>query len=117
VRPEGNLLAIRQIQEVFEPGPRKWRGIGTIPQSGLHLRPAYARFDAADRFGVAGITAEEPVECIAGQVLQGHRKPQECAAFGVVCTPDHPLGAPMVSAEGACAAYYRYRRPSGSGRA
>jgi hydrogenase expression/formation protein HypD len=116
VRPEGNLPAIRQIQEVFQPGPRKWRGIGTIPQSGLHLRPTYAGFDAAQRFGVAAITAEEPVECIAGAVLQGHRKPQECAAFGVVCTPDHPLGAPMVSGEGACAAYYRYRRPSGSER-
>jgi len=110
VRPEGNLPAIRQIQEVFEPGPRKWRGIGTIPASGLRLRPQYAEFDAARRFAVAEITAEEPVECIAGQVLQGHRKPQECEAFGVLCTPDHPLGAPMVSAEGACAAYYRYRR-------
>ena len=110
VRPEGNLPAIRQIQEVFEPGPRKWRGIGTIPASGLRLRAPYAEFDAGQRFGVAELTAEEPVQCIAGEVLQGHRKPQECEAFGVVCTPDHPLGAPMVSAEGACAAYYRYRR-------
>jgi hydrogenase expression/formation protein HypD len=66
--------------------------------------------DAQRRFGVGGITAEEPPECIAGEVLQGHKKPQQCAAFGIRCTPDHPLGAPMVSAEGACAAYYRYRR-------
>ena len=110
VRPEGNPPAIRQIQEVFEPGPRKWRGIGTIPASGLRLRAKYVEFDAGQRFGVAELTAEEPVQCIAGEVLQGHRKPQECEAFGVLCTPDHPLGAPMVSAEGACAAYYRYRR-------
>ncbi len=110
VRPEGNMAAIRQIREVFEPGPRKWRGIGPIPASGLRLRAEYAEFDAAQRFRVAEITAEEPPECIAGEVLQGHRKPPECPAFGVLCTPDRPLGAPMVSAEGACAAYYRYRR-------
>jgi hydrogenase expression/formation protein HypD len=110
VRPEGNLPAIRQIREVFEPDNRKWRGIGTIPSSGLRLRPEYAEFDAVRRFGVAGITAEEPVACIAGEILQGHRKPHQCEAFGALCTPDHPLGAPMVSAEGACAAYYRYRR-------
>ena len=113
VRPEGNRAAIRQIEEVFEVVPRKWRGIGEIPASGLGLRAAYARLDAAVRFGVGSITAEEPAECIAGEVLQGHKLPQECAAFGVRCTPERPLGAPMVSAEGACAAYYRYRRHSG----
>jgi hydrogenase expression/formation protein HypD len=90
--------------------PRKWRGIGEIPGSGLGLRAPYARFDARTRFGVEQITAEEPKECIAGDVLQGHRRPCDCPAFGVVCTPERPLGAPMVSAEGSCAAYYRYRR-------
>ncbi|MCR4415599.1 MAG: hydrogenase formation protein HypD [Thermoguttaceae bacterium] len=110
VRAEGNRQAMRILAEVFEPAPRKWRGIGTIPASGLALRPAFAEFDAARRFGVAAMTADEPAECMAGEVLQGHRKPHECPAFGVACTPDRPLGAPMVSSEGACAAYYRYRR-------
>lgn len=115
VRPEGNPAAIRQIREVFEPGARKWRGIGQIPESGLRLRPEYAAFDAERRFGLEEITAEEPAECIAGEVLQGHRKPHDCPAFGIRCTPERPLGAPMVSAEGACAAYYRYRRRAAGG--
>lgn len=110
VRPEGNPAAVQQIQEVFEPIARKWRGIGEIPASGLGLRAKYAAFDADRRFGVAHLTADEPAECIAGAVLQGHRKPHDCPCFGLRCTPDHPLGAPMVSNEGACAAYYRYRR-------
>ena len=110
VRPEGNPTALRILKDVFEVVPRKWRGIGEIPDSGWSLREAYAPFDADRRFGVAHITAEEPAECIAGLVLQGQKKPHECTAFGVRCTPDHPLGAPMVSSEGACAAYYRYRR-------
>jgi hydrogenase expression/formation protein HypD len=101
---------VAQIREVFQTVDRKWRGIGTIPASGLGLRPTYAAFDAEQRFGLVDITAEEPAECIAGQVLQGHARPPDCPAFGVRCTPEHPLGAPMVSAEGACAAYYRYRR-------
>ncbi len=109
VRPEGNRAAIRQIEEVFEVVPRKWRGIGEIPSSGLALRDAYLKYDADRRFGVAQITAEEPAECIAGEVLQGHKRPHDCPTFGVRCTPDRPLGAPMVSSEGACAAYYRYR--------
>ncbi len=113
VRPEGNPLAIAQIRKVFEPVPRKWRGIGEIPESGLGLRPDYARFDARTRFGVQQITAEEPKECMAGEVLQGHRLPCDCPAFGIQCTPERPLGAPMVSAEGSCAAYYRYRRHAG----
>jgi hydrogenase expression/formation protein HypD len=110
VRPEGNRAAIRQIEEVFEVVPRKWRGIGEIPASGLALREAFWRYDADRRFGVGQITAEEPAECIAGAVLQGHQRPHDCPAFGIRCTPDRPLGAPMVSSEGACAAYYRYRR-------
>ncbi len=112
VRAEGNRPAIGQIDEVFEPVARKWRGIGEIPTSGLGLRERYAAYDADRRFGVETIVAEEPAECIAGAVLQGHKKPHECPAFATRCTPDHPLGAPMVSAEGACAAYYRYRRRS-----
>jgi hydrogenase expression/formation protein HypD len=110
VRAEGNRPAIRQIQEVFRPVARKWRGIGEIPYSGLALREPYAAFDAEARFGLADVTAEEPAECIAGQVLQGHARPPDCPAFGLRCTPERPMGAPMVSAEGACAAYYRYRR-------
>jgi len=110
VRPEGNPAAIRQIDEVFAPVARKWRGIGEIPASGLGLRPDYARFDAGRRFGVSHLTADEPAECIAGAVLQGHKRPLDCPAFAIRCTPDRPLGAPMVSSEGTCAAYYRYRR-------
>jgi len=110
VQPEGNRPALREIAEIFQVVPRKWRGIGEIPASGLALRDAYAEFDAERRFNVEAITAEEPAECIAGEILQGHRKPHDCPAFGVYCTPERPLGAPMVSSEGACAAYYRYRR-------
>jgi len=86
------------------------RGIGTIPASGLRLRDAYADYDAVKIFGLADITAEEPAECISAQVLQGLKKPTDCSAFGARCTPENPLGAPMVSSEGACAAYYHYRR-------
>ena len=110
VRAEGNRVALEQIEEVFQPVSRKWRGIGEIPDSGLALRETYAEFDADRRFGLQEITAEEPAECIAGEVLQGHKKPHDCPVFGVRCTPDHPLGALMVSSEGACAAYFRYRR-------
>jgi hydrogenase expression/formation protein HypD len=110
VRPEGNREAMRLMAEVFQVVPRKWRGIGEIPASGLGLQEAFGRFDADRRFGVEHITAEEPLVCIAGQVLQGHKKPHECPAFALRCTPERPLGAPMVSSEGACAAYYRYRR-------
>jgi hydrogenase expression/formation protein HypD len=95
---------------VFRVVHRKWRGIGEIRQSGLGLAPEYAEFDAEARFGVTGYTAEEDPECISGLVMQGAKKPEECTAYGKRCTPDHPLGAPMVSSEGACAAYYRYRR-------
>ncbi len=114
VRPEGNRAALQQIAEVFEVVPRTWRGIGLIPASGLGLRKSYAKFDAAPRFGVENIQTQEPSECIAGEILQGHKKPHDCPAFGVYCTPERPLGAPMVSSEGACAAYYRYRRRGNS---
>jgi hydrogenase expression/formation protein HypD len=110
VRPEGNRPAQALIADVFRVVHRRWRGIGEISQSGLALAERYAEFDAEVRFGVAGRTVEESRECISGLVLQGLKKPPECPAFGTRCTPDHPLGATMVSAEGACAAYYRYRR-------
>jgi len=110
VRAEGNRPAQELLDRVFEVVPRKWRGIGEIPASGWGLRAEYQEFDAAQRFGVAGITAQESEACLAGEVLQGHKKPHDCPAFGIHCTPDQPLGAPMVSSEGACAAYYRYRR-------
>jgi hydrogenase expression/formation protein HypD len=108
VRREGNAGARRVIAEVFEPTNRTWRGIGTIPMSGYRLRAAYAPFDAELQFDVGRIEAHESPLCIAGSVLQGIRKPHECPAFGRECTPERPLGAPMVSSEGACAAYYRY---------
>jgi len=110
VRREGNRPAQRLIREVFRVIPRKWRGVGEIPRSGLGLSEAYRVFDAEQRFGVAGLKVEEASECLSGLVLQGKIKPNECPAFGARCTPEHPLGATMVSAEGACAAYYRYRR-------
>ncbi|NLT65424.1 MAG: hydrogenase formation protein HypD [Acidobacteria bacterium] len=110
VRKEGNLPARKIISEIFRVVPRKWRGVGEIPQSGLGLQEAYAEFDAELRFGVAGRTIDEPAECISGLILQGLKKPHECSAFGTRCTPEHPLGATMVSSEGACAAYYHYRR-------
>ncbi|MEN6305100.1 MAG: hydrogenase formation protein HypD [Armatimonadia bacterium] len=110
VRREGNPAAQKIMLEVFEVVDRKWRGIGEIQSSGLGLREKYRQFDAEHRFGVAGETLPEPEECVAGMVLQGLAKPNECPAFGTACTPEHPLGATMVSSEGACAAYYRYRR-------
>ena len=110
VRREGNRPAQELMAKVFRVVHRKWRGIGEIPQSGFGLAPDYAAFDAETRFGVSGYTAEEDPECISGLVMQGAKKPEECTAYGNRCMPDHPLGAPMVSSEGACAAYYRYRR-------
>jgi hydrogenase expression/formation protein HypD len=110
VRREGNLPAQQVIREVFRIRRRKWRGMGEIPQSGLELSEKYAEFDAERRFGVAQDASEESSECLSGLVLQGVKKPHDCPAFGTRCTPEHPLGATMVSSEGACAAYYRYRR-------
>jgi hydrogenase expression/formation protein HypD len=115
VRREGNTGARRLMGDIFEVVPRKWRGVGEIPKSGLGLRKEYSEFDAERRFGIAHRTTEESSDCVSGLVLQGIRKPHECPAFGKSCTPEHPLGATMVSSEGACAAYYRYRRiPSSS---
>lgn len=110
VRREGNRPAQQRIAEVFEVSPRQWRGIGEIPSSGLRLRERYRDFDAETRFAVAAGRVAESSECIAGLVLQGLRKPWECPAFASRCTPETPLGAPMVSSEGACAAYYLYGR-------
>jgi hydrogenase expression/formation protein HypD len=106
----GNTAALRMIRQVFEVVPRKWRGIGEIPASGLALREAYRAHDAELRFDVGDLHTDESPECISGLVLQGKKKPVECPAFGTRCTPESPLGATMVSAEGACAAYHRYRR-------
>lgn len=110
VHREGNVQARALLTEVFEIIPRAWRGIGTIPESGLGLRPAFHAFDAERRFRVDEPEAREAPECISGAILRGIKRPADCPAFGSKCTPDHPLGAPMVSGEGACAAYYRYRR-------
>ncbi len=106
----GNRSAQELVARMFSVVDRKWRGIGGIPASGLGLRPEFVAYDAERRFDVSAVAAEESPECIAGLILQGLKKPHECSAFGVACTPEHPLGAPMVSSEGACAAYYNYRR-------
>jgi len=110
VTEEGNKSAQRAIERVFESCDQQWRGIGMIPMSGWKLRPEYASFDAEQRFDVGDINTQESEICIAGEILQGVKKPVECPAFGTLCTPQNPLGATMVSGEGACAAYYRYGR-------
>jgi hydrogenase expression/formation protein HypD len=107
---EGNRPGQAVIDQVFESCDRKWRGVGVIPQSGWRLRPEFAEFDAEHRFHVAHIQPEESPLCIAGLILQGLKRPVDCSAFGNQCTPEHPLGATMVSSEGACAAYYQYGR-------
>ncbi len=112
VTREGNAAAQTVIDTVFETCDRQWRGIGTIPDSGWRLRDAYGAHDAEQRFDVTQIEVRESEECIAGLVLRGEKKPDECPAFGTRCTPARPLGAPMVSSEGACAAYYRYKGTS-----
>jgi hydrogenase expression/formation protein HypD len=109
VTREGNRPAQAVIRQVFMPCDRKWRGVGTIPLSGWRLRPEFSEFDAEHRFPVGSIQPHESPLCIAGQILRGLKKPEQCPAFGVQCTPENPLGAPMVSSEGACAAYFRYR--------
>ncbi len=110
VTREGTVPARTLVEEVFELADRKWRGIGEIPASGLALRAEFAAFDAERRFSLATTSVPEPVECRAGAVLRGQLRPHQCPAFGRSCTPEHPLGAPMVSSEGACAAYYNYGR-------
>ncbi|TKA12771.1 hydrogenase formation protein HypD [Actinacidiphila oryziradicis] len=110
VQEQGNPAAISMLAEVFEVTDRAWRGIGTIPGSGWRLSPAFRAYDAEHRFRVTGVRTQESGDCRSGDVLQGLIKPNECAAFGTICTPRNPLGATMVSSEGACAAYYLYRR-------
>lgn len=109
VTESGNVAARAAIRQVFETSDREWRGIGTIPQSGLELRDAYAAYDAGKKFQIQIAKAEENKACIAGEVLRGRKKPKQCSEFGTRCTPTNPLGAPMVSSEGACAAYYHVR--------
>ncbi len=118
VKRDGNRPAQEVVSKVFEVVDRQWRGLGNIPSSGLGLREEFAAYDAEPKFGVHTITAEESEECHAGEVLRGILKPNQCPAFGTKCIPENPLGAPMVSSEGACAAYYnygRFRTPSESG--
>ncbi|MBL8232081.1 MAG: hydrogenase formation protein HypD [Bryobacterales bacterium] len=110
VHREGNTAARDLVRSVFEVSDRSWRGVGRIPNSGLKLRERYRSFDAEARFGIRMASLPEPDECIAGLVLQGVKKPCDCPAFGTSCTPERPLGAPMVSSEGACSAYYLYAR-------
>jgi hydrogenase expression/formation protein HypD len=106
----GNRAAQDAVERVFEVSDRKWRGVGEIASSGLKLQEKYAAFDAERLFGLQNVRAEEPSECISAEVLLGHKKPTDCPAFATRCTPEKPLGAPMVSTEGACAAYHQYRR-------
>ena len=108
VKEEGNLAAINVIQTIFEIGNREWRGIGEIPNSGYRLKKEYQEFDAELKFGISNIKVPENSECIAGEILKGIKKPHQCSQFGKACTPQNPLGAPMVSSEGACAAYYHF---------
>jgi hydrogenase expression/formation protein HypD len=114
VREQGNGAAQALLQEVFVVTDQPWRGLGPIAGGGLALAPAYRHFDALERLGApaSGPDSAAPSPCISGRILQGRALPSECSAFGQACTPEHPLGAPMVSSEGACAAYYRYRRPA-----
>jgi hydrogenase expression/formation protein HypD len=109
VTEDGNLHAQRLLSELFDVTDRVWRGIGKIPRSGLTLKEKYRRFDAEVRFGLGDGVVSESLECVSGFILQGVRNPFDCPAFGIRCTPEKPLGATMVSSEGACAAYYRYR--------
>ena len=110
VTEPGNIPAQEMIQRVFRVCDRNWRGIGSIPASGWELRPEFSDFDAEKRFHVEGIKTMESEVCLSGQILQGLKKPFECPVFGTICTPQNPLGATMVSSEGACAAYYQYAR-------
>ncbi len=110
VRREGNLAAKKILAEVFEVADRKWRGIGVIPQSGFKIAEKYAKYDAEKIFDVGDIEVQEAERCMAGEILQGKKKPPQCSAFGTDCAPEHPLGAPMVSPEGACAAYFHYQK-------
>jgi hydrogenase expression/formation protein HypD len=109
VRPEGNPRAREVLERFFEPCDAHWRGIGTIPGSGLALRPAFAHRDAVRRFGLERLEIPDPVACQCGAVLKGIKIPPDCKLFGKACTPERPVGACMVSTEGSCAAYYKYQ--------
>ena len=108
VKEHGNKAAINVIGKVFEVGDREWRGIGKIPNSGYVIREAYRKYDAEAKFGIGNIKVPENSQCIAGEILRGIKKPKQCSEFGKTCTPSNPLGAPMVSSEGACAAYFHF---------
>lgn len=110
VKEAGNASAQQIINQVFEVNDQMWRGIGTIPESGLRLKPAYHRYDANLKFSIDIVQASENAECIAGSIMKGIKKPHDCVHFGKKCTPQNPLGAPMVSSEGACAAYYNFSK-------
>lgn len=110
VKPEGNPHARSVLQTVFEVSDREWRGIGVIPHSGYELAESYQLFDASKKFSIPLHNVQESSDCIAGDILRGIKKPAQCPQFGKKCTPLHPLGAPMVSSEGACAAYYHYQQ-------
>ncbi len=108
VKTEGNIAAINVIQKIFEIGTREWRGIGEIPNSGYVIKEAYRKYDAETKFNISYINVPENANCIAGEILRGLKKPNQCEQFGKTCKPSNPLGAPMVSSEGACAAYYHF---------
>jgi len=116
VTREGNVKARELLEEVFTVTDRKWRGIGNIPESGYALSSGYSGFDAEKVFNTGDISVQESELCIAGEVLQGLKKPSDCSAFGKECKPEHPLGAPMVSAEGACSAYFRFKKTTNDER-
>lgn len=113
VSEQGNRPAQQFVRQVFKVVSRQWRGIGNIDASGLGFQEVYRAYDAAEKFDLSGVKTAEDKECISGLIMQGVKKPKECPAFGKRCTPEKPLGAPMVSSEGACSAYYRYRNPAG----
>ena len=113
VKPEGNPQAVRLMETVFETGDANWRGIGTVPSSGLKLRPEYARFDADKAFDIDPGPTREPKGCICGSILRGVSIPLKCSLFGKTCTPEHPVGPCMVSSEGSCATYYQYEGSHG----
>jgi hydrogenase expression/formation protein HypD len=112
VQREGNLMAKQTIEEVFEVGDRAWRGLGNIPQSGYEVNERYKNYNARLKFRIDIPMAEENKACISGDIMKGLKKPFQCPNFGTACVPEHPLGAPMVSSEGACAAYYHYATPT-----
>ncbi len=113
VRPEGNSEALAIMERVFEPAPAKWRGMGTVPSSGLKIRQEYERFDAESIFKITPVKTREPEGCICGEILRGVKTPHDCRLFGEACTPEKPVGPCMVSSEGSCAAYYLYGENNG----